>query len=291
MLPPPWNPDYGALAPREAVANNPNGLNLFLTPESVVLGEGSTFQSLSGSSPTLAGATFENCVVMFDDVEPSGISLGTGSNGPPRIDDLRGTHPTIAGGGTITLDVTQDVTWGGAQTVADAVYIGSCSSIGNGTDLMAQSYRGRGFVRAIDSNANRPERNYTVNTVGTESFYPGRLPGMAVGDDEIIPSFATRVEVSASITVNGGVGAVRLQLASSLGFGAPQPFASPLGRTTIARMNNGADMPGGGLFGNEAVAIERDNSGACGVQFEGGPGIASSTLVFTGFEDPLLASR
>lgn len=292
---PPWLADYGQIAPRECLASNPNDVNRFTTAESVVLGDGGTFASLAYANITRQYA-LENMILMFDSVAPAGISNGTAGPGAgaPRIDNARGPHPTTDGGGAITLDATQDPSWGSPQVVAKSAYLGCASSLGTGTRLMGQSYRGRGQIRAIDEvdlggTSFRPVLNTAVSSGALDPLYPGRYPGMLLADDEIIPTFTTRVDIAGQISNNGGAGTVSLDLKSSYGFGAAQPNPGGLvGVFTIGY--EGADLPGTSVFTHEFVGLDRDNTGQ--VFHTIGVGAAGTgTLVLSAYDDPFLAAR
>ncbi len=293
-VPPPWAADYGNLAPRECRVRNPNNVSPYTDPQSVVFGDGTTFLSLTyATSPTFQ--VLENCIVIYDNQAPEGLSYGQTSDAPARVDDLRGPHPTTFAGGTITLDATQDPTWGATQEVADSVYLGCVSSLGIiPNQFMAQSYQGAGRVRVIDEAVTvgttyRPTREYTVSTGILDAYYPGRYPGMLVGDDEVLPDFALHLEVSGVLTSVGGAGSVRLQLASEYGYGAQQ--ISPVLNGFWTARYAGADLPGGAAFGAEVVPIERDATGRASIYFQGGVGVASALVVLTGYTDPILAAR
>jgi hypothetical protein len=289
-VPPPWASDYGALAPSEANQKNPNGINTVTDPQSVVGGDGATFPSLITYDLLTSDFTsIESMVVLFDTAQPSGITLGhTLGSGPPRVSDIRGTHPTIAGGSTITLDATQDLTWGASQVVTDAVYIGSVSAIGTPSTISGQSYRGRGFVRVIDVQASRPYLSGVVSTAALTPLYPGRFPAMGVADDEIIPSYATRVEVSGRMTNTGGAGIAELALKSAFGFGAVAANPALLGLHRVRW--EGADLPGAAEFSTGIVPVERDQTGQCYLTALVGGG-GSWSIALHGYEDPILAQR
>jgi hypothetical protein len=291
--PPPWAVDYGDLAPRECRTRNPNNINIYTDPQAVVFGDGTTFLSLTyATSPTFQ--VLENCIVIYDNQPPAGLSYGNSGGAPVRVDDLRGPHPTTFAGGTITLDATQDVTWGATQEVADSVYLGSVGSLGIiPNQFMSQAYQGAGRVRAIDEavlagTTYRPTRQYTVSTGILDAFYPGRYPGMLVGDVEILPDYALHLELSGTLSVGAGPGAARLQIASEYGYGAQQ-ISPALNGFWTARFASG-DLPNS-EFGSEVVPIERDASGRASIYFQGGVGIASAVVVLTGYIDPILAAR
>lgn len=290
--PPPWAADYGAIAACEAVAANPNNLNPFSTNESVVLGDGSTFSSLFfGDGPNTAYHSLENMIVVFDTTAPSGITFGATLGpkaAPPRVGDVRGTHPTIAAGGTITITATQDTTWGPVQTVSDAVYLGSVSSISVAGSWMAQSYRGRGFTRVIDVAAARPYVSGVASTGVLSNLYPGRFPSMAVGNTEVIPAFATRVEVSGKLTNSGNVGISEMSIKSAFGYGAIEANPGTNGHYRVRY--NGTDLPAASEFSSGTIPVDRNNAGLCYLTaLIGGGGTYEVSLV--GFEDPILAGR
>lgn len=290
--PPPWAADYGDIAPSECRALNPNNLNTFLTLESVVLGDGGTFSSLAYGNPP-AGAQFnlENMVLVLDTTAPSGITFGANlapPDAPPRVDDIRGTHPTIAGGTAITLDASQDLTWGAAQVVNDAVYLGAISAIAIASTVAGQSYRGRGYCRMIDVAANRPRFSTGVSTGPLDPLFPGRLPGMLVGDSEIIPSFCNRVEVSAKMTNTGAAGVAEITLKSAFGHGALA--ANPSLDAVYRQRYEGGDLTNASEFSAGIVPLERDNVGTTYITgLVGGGGTIAVTL--EGYEDPILALR
>jgi hypothetical protein len=291
-VPPPWAADYGSIAPSESRHLNPNNLIMFSTAESVVLGDGSTFGSLAyGNGPAGVEFSLQNMLVVLDPTVPSGLSYGATAGpqaGPPRVDDLRGTHPTIAGGSTITLDATTDPTWGPAQIVSDAVYLGAYSSIATILLVAGQSYRGRGFVHMIDIDTRRPSFSTVVNTGALDPLLPGHFPGMQPGDNAIIPAFATRVEVSGKLTNTGAAGIAELTLKGAFGFG-PKGVNPDL--TDVQRVRfEGGDLPNASEFSTGIVALERDQSGQCYITgLVGGGGTIQVAL--QGYEDPILASR
>jgi len=292
---PPWAADYGTIAPREARVDNQNNIDFVSDASSVVIGDGFTFRSLALTNQAVPeiGPGSENAIVIWDTVSPAGISNGPLGAVPPRLDNLRGPHPLTDAGGVITLDATQDPSWGATQEVSDTVYLGCVSSLGILPQrFMAQSYRGRGFVRAIDEvdwagTSYRPAVQYVGDTGVLDPLYPGRYPAMGGGDTEVIPVFATRVEVSGELSVGAGPGAARLQLASEYGMGAPQPSPSLAGFFSLRY--EASDLPASG-FSAEVIAVERDLTGRVGVYAQvGGGGLAEFTL--TGYEDVILASR
>lgn len=294
-VPPPWNDDYGQVAPRESFVRNPNTVALFFTPESVVLGENSTFVSLAYTDALgFNEVLLRNCIIIFDTLPPEGLSYGASGTAPPRVNDMRGPHLSTIGGGTITLDTTQDVTWGGTQTVGDAVYIGSVSSLGTApVQFMAQSYQGKGHVRVIDEAVTagttyRPTREYVASTGILDPIYPGKYPGMLNADDEVLPPFVHAVDLSGTLSVGGVAGAVRLQLASEYGYGAPQISPALLGFWTVRYAQ--ADLPNS-AFGGEVIPVERNALGRSSIYFQGGAGIATGTVILTGYHDPILAAR
>lgn len=290
--PPPWASDYGTIAPSECRQLNPNNLNTFSTPESVVLGDGGSFNSLAYSNgPAGISFSLENMILIMDPTEPSGLTYGASlgpQGGPPRVDDVRGTHPTIAGGATITLDATQDPSWGAAQITSDAVYLGSVSAISVASTIVGQSYRGRGFMRLIDVAAARPYLTGVVSTAALASLYPGRFPAMAIGDIEMIPSYSTRVEVSGKITNTGLAGISELLLKSAFGFGALAANPSLIASQRIRY--EGGDLPNASEFTIGIVQLERDQTGLCYLTALLGGG-GTYEIALHGYEDPILASR
>lgn len=295
-VPAPWASDYGQVAPREAKVRNPNGLNIFSTPESVVLGDGSTFVSLAMNNPEMDNAVgAESCIVIFDTVAPVGLSYGPAGTAPVRVDDIRGPHPDTLGGSTIVLDATQDPTWGATQEVGDSVYLGCVSSLGIiPNQFMSQAYHGSGHVRVIDEGqpppgtTYRPWREYTADSGLLAAIYPGRYPGMLVSDAEVLPDFATTVYLGSSLQ-SAGAGQIRMQLASEYGYGgrAPSPAVTAIGYTVTY---NGGDLPNS-QFGTEATPIERNAANRASIYFLGGVGVGIGEVFLSGYRDPILAAR
>lgn len=288
---PPWAPDYGIIAARECIADNPLNLNRFSTPESVVLGDGSTFVSLAYANSVTFHA-LENMLVMADTVAPGGITFGFSGTGPARIDDRRGPHPTTEGGAMITLDATQDPSWGPLQEISDSVYLGSVASLGTAARLMGQSYRGRGEVQVIDKvdfggTSRRPAWSASADTGVLDAFYPGRYPAMQVGDDELLPTFVSRVFVSGENSNNGAAGVARLIYKPAFGFGGGEP--NPALGVAVAQWEGG-ELASGAQFGQLNVSLDRDQTGAAFIYATVGGGGAFRTILES-YEDPMLASR
>lgn len=283
--PPPWASDYGTIAAREAWQQNPNELSLGATSESVVGGDGSTFSALLPQTGTIA---FRSAIVIWDSVAPYGLDLSLG-NAPARVIDARGPHPVTAlgGAGTITLDATQDVTWGATQQVTESAYIGSIASLGAGL-FMAQAYKGRGYVRSLDTvdviagTGNRPIFVTVASTVGLTAFYPGRYPNMLVGDAEIIPTSAITIDLFSRFDT-ASPGPHVLQIASAFGHGATDA-ALALGSYEILENDTAT-------FGNEHVLVSRDATGFAQHLVTKGAGAIASAIGLTGYEDMFLAAR
>jgi hypothetical protein len=285
-VPPPWASDYGNIAPREAWQQNPNQLSLAGTPESVVGGDGSSFSSLAPVTSTVA---HRSAIVIWDSSTPTGLDQGPLGNASARVTDARGPHPDTAlgGAGSITLDATQDVSWGVSQIVTESVYIGSIASLGAGL-FLGQAYKGRGYVRVIDTvdviagTGNRPIFVTSASTAGLVVFYPGRWPNMAVGDAEIIPASAITVDLFSRFDVVSP-GPHVLKIASAFGFGATS-LALALGSYEVLEL-------GDATFGVEHLLVTRNVAQTAQHLVTKGAGALASAIGLTGYEDMLLAAR
>lgn len=233
--PPPWASTYGAIAPREAWQRNPNQIASSVAG-SVIGGDGDTFLSLRADNASLPGRNRRNAIVFFDTQQPQGWDEGDG-NAPVRLLDARGPHPTVAagGGGSITLDDTQDPTWGATQVVDDAVYLGALASVGT-SNFVAQSYEGGGEVRLIDTldtlggNPRRPVAVWTTDQ-NTVLFYPARFPDMLVGDDNVLPPLSS-LSLFTSFTAGNGPGTARFTVVSDFGYGKSDSGVFAVGART-----------------------------------------------------------
>ena len=237
VAPPPWPGDYGPMAPREAWQRNPNAV-AFATAGNVVGGAGSTFISLAAETPSSPGRTFRSAIVFWDSVAPYGLERGTG-NAPLQVIDARGPHPDTApgGSGTVPLAAAQDPTWGPSQSVSESVYVGALAALGLGNDFMAQTSLGAGQIRLIDLvelaglTKRRPFRQDVVD-VATTTIYPGRFPGMLVGDAAILPTSAQHVFMWYRLTT-GAAGAFAVQLFAPFGFGSIEGGVATYGGWSI----------------------------------------------------------
>ena len=215
--PPPWAGDYGNVAAREAWQRNPNAI-AFASVQNIVGGSGSTFLSLAAETTTSSGLTLRNAIVFWETSGPFGLERGAG-NAPLQVVDARGPHP-----GALTLDAAQDPTWGPTQDVTESVYIGAVSSLNVGASFMAQASSGHGVIRAIDKIdqitplIRRPFFGTNL-AAANQPLYPGRFPGMLVGDVEVLPTSADTLDVLYVFTAGTGAGNPLFVLGSELGFG------------------------------------------------------------------------
>ncbi len=108
---------------------------------------------------------------------------------------------------------------------------------------------------------------------------------MLVGDTNVLPTFANRIELASQLAA-GAVGSARLQFASEYGFGGSAVSPSLTG-TFVARYD-AADLPASG-FGAEVIPLERDQTGKVGVYAQVAAG--SVQVVLTAYNDAILASR
>jgi len=215
--PPPWAGDYGNVAAREAWQRNPNAI-AFASVQNIVGGSGSTFVSLAAETTTSPGLTLRSAIVFWETAGPAGLERGAG-NAPLQVIDARGPYS-----GALTLDATQDPTWGPTQDVTESVYIGAVSSLNVGASFMAQADLGNGHVRSIDKIdqitplIRRPFFG-TLLAAADAALYPGRFPGMLVGDPEVLPTTAQFVDVLYVFNAGAGAGNPRFLLGNELGFG------------------------------------------------------------------------
>lgn len=289
---PPWADDYGDVAPREAWQRNPNEV-LPSADHSIIDGEGSTFLSLLGSTGDTPGRAFRNAIVFIDSAAPWGTDNGASNGAPVRVIDARGPHPDTApgGSGSITLDATQDPTWGASQVVSDTVYLGACSAIAT-ANFVAQAYDGHGRIRLTDifqiagASDRRPGLESTIDVALTD-FYPGRYPGMLVGDDEIFPSAAQHVELWIRATT-GAAGAFSAKIFSKFGFGSIEGGVTTHGGWTF---ECDGSLTGAIEITEPTIELERDPDGACSFVLNVTAPGASLIMVPSAYTDAILASR
>ena len=291
--PPPWPGDYGSMAAREAWQRNPNAV-ASVSIGNVIGGQGSTFTSLSAETTSAPGRSLRSAIVLWDDVAPYGLERGAG-NAPLQVVDARGPHPNTApgGSGSITLEATQDPTWGPSQSVTETVYVGAVSALNLALDFMAQRFEGSGQVRVIDlANAfgvhRRPFGSFAVNAAAA-AFYPTRFPAMLVGDAQVLPLTTDSISVYGYF-VSGVAGVVGFAVGSAIGFGQGEPAASIvpyLGNKTIQL--NGA-LSGPVTIGEEFNRLTIDASLAGRYWLTA---LAGTSLAFalTGYVDLILAAR
>jgi hypothetical protein len=255
--PPPWADDYGPLAPREAWQRNPNAVT-FASTQNIVGGGGSTFISLSAQTTSSPGRTLRNAIVIWDVEAPYGLERGAG-NAPLQVLDARGPHPDTApgGAGSITLDATQDPTWGPDQEITETAYLGGLSSLGIALDFMAQRYEGSGEVRLLDivdavgATHRRPLGAYTTTVVGSADFYPTHYPDMLVGDVDVFPTTTDSISLYAYF-VTGVAGVVGFSIGSGgVGFGQ-----SELDAALVPYIGNRSIQINGALSGAVTIAEE-----------------------------------
>jgi hypothetical protein len=285
--PPPWADDYGPLAPREAWQRNPNAVT-FASTQNIVGGGGSTFISLSAQTTSSPGRTLRNAIVIWDIEAPYGLERGAG-NAPLQVLDARGPHPDTApgGAGSITLDATQDPTWGATQEITETAYIGGLSSLGTGAHIMGQTYRGRGVVQAIDfmdfgASAFRPGIRVTATTA-SGTLYPSRFPGMLVGDDSILPSTTLAVYISGDSDVTGGNHI--LDVREELGQGFPGAV-NAVGSNRFASDATTVDIEWSASW----IRVGVDGSLSCIFSLDAGTA-GTISLVLAGCEDAILGAR
>jgi len=286
LVPPPWASDYGPLAPREAKATNPNQLDLLATPDSIVFGDGSTFTSLGlGFAPLEAGPTFVNCIPIWDDQGPNGIDRGPLSTAPIRIVDARGNTS-----GSLTLDATQDPSWGNTQVVTESVYIGAVSATGG--QFIAQAYRGAGEVWMIDEvdvvagTGAKPIRR-DVADVALTTFKPGGFPSMdqAGVEPTILPTAALWAKVG-TVFEGGNLNAVvALIVGANFGSGAAD-------QTLVAEYRVRLDNTSQPAFAaDDTFEVGLDASGQAQLAATVAAGGATSILFLQGYKDAFLATR
>lgn len=290
--PPPWGATYGAIAPREAWQYNPNEIDVS-DPSSVIYGDGETFKSLVAETSLTPGRARRNCIVFFDTFAPSGTDVGLGSNAPRRVIDARGPHPDTApgGAGSITLDDTQDPSWGSTQVVTETVYVGTVSSLGT-ADFVGQVYEGAGRVRLIDTvqiagmTKRRPFRDDTSG-VGATDLYPGKYPGMLVGDDPIFPESAFEVGMWLRWTSGSDGSPAIVKIYSKHGFGMIDGPATHGGWS----MEFDTGTAGEWEITRHAIEVQLDASGSCEFSFTDA-GLGSSVMwTPMWYGDLLLAAR
>lgn len=289
--PPPWMSDYGNIAPREAWQRNPNEVSQG-DDHSIVNGQGGTFKSLVGQASDTVGRNLKNAIVIFDDQPPWGADDGLSGGAPVRIADARGPHPETApgGSGSITLDDTQDPSWGSAQVIAETVYLGSVSSIGT-SNFVAQAYVGHGEVLLIDEVdlAAMSGRRPALKETGTQAltdFFPGHYPDMLSTDDPIIPDYADVYVGAVLVTGNAG-GTAFAAVGDAFGFGSPDG-ASIIGRYTV-----GVDTTETKNVSmcNDRIRIARGSSGEAVYQTTSPGGSFALTIWLRGWHDHFLADR
>jgi hypothetical protein len=280
--PPPWADDYGPLAPREAWQRNPNAVT-FASTQNIVGGGGSTFISLSAQTTSSPGRTLRNAIVIWDIEAPYGLERGAG-NAPLQVLDARGPHPDTApgGAGSITLDATQDPTWGPDQEITETAYLGGLSSIGVTLDFMAQTNRGRGVIQIIDAGTRRQAISVTA-TSATGTLYPGRFPGMLVGDDVLTPASTQAVFIGGESDVTAGNHV--LDVREQLGQGFPS-IGTLLGANRFASDATVVDIE----FGSAWMRVGVDLNASCLFTIDAGTA-GSVRLTLAGFEDAILAAR
>jgi hypothetical protein len=293
-VPPPWNAsDYGIIAPREAWQRNPNQIP-YANAQNIVGGSGTTFASLSAETTTSPGLTFRNAIVIWDSVAPYGLERGAG-NAPVQIVDARGPHPNhaVGGSGTLGLDATQDPTWGATQDTTDSVYVGSVASLNLAADLMAQSTRGS-EVRVLDAldflggfvATRRPVIAYTANQVDV-AIYPGRFPGMLIGDTEVIPQSADLIQCRAAFTAGIGPGTASFNLSSAYGFGRPDNGALVFDGL-VAQIDTATAADYGVA---DDVWLNRSAAQSLRASLTIAAGSTSLVIALIGYEDEFLAAR
>ena len=264
--PPPWPGDYGPMAPREAWQRNPNAVP-FAAPGNVIGGAGTTFRSLAAETTSSPGRSLRNAIVLWDDVGPYGLERGAG-NAPLQVIDARGPHPDTApgGAGSITLATAQDPTWGPSQTVTESVYLGAVSALGLANDFMAQTYTGHGRVRLTDlvqiagATKRRPYREIIAGVGAITAFYPGRFPGMLVGNTQVLPITAQQLELWARF-VSGTGGNVFAQIFSGFGFGSLEGGLSSTGGWAAGTIDTTATNSI--TFIEPAIELEVNANGEC----------------------------
>lgn len=289
-VPPPWVSDYGALAPREAWQRNPNAVT-FASAQNIVGGSGTTFRSLAAETATSPGMTLRNAVVIWDSVGPYGLERGAG-NAPLQVTDTRGPHPDTApgGAGSITLLASTDPTWGNTQVVSDSAYLGAVSSLNTGS-FMAQFSAGAGRIRLIDVvqiaglTKNRPYREDTAD-VALTSIYPGKYPDMLVGDDNILPISAQRLDLWFRLST-GNAGAFSAALFPALGFGTIEGGVNTHGGWSIT---TDGSLSGAITMTEADVELELNASGAVSYTLNV-TGAASMLMTPSAYTDALLAAR
>lgn len=290
-VPPPWAADYGNIAPREAWQRNPNEVDTS-NAQSIVFGSGNSFKSLIAETVLTPGRALKNAIVIWDSNAPWGTDIGLGNNAPRRVIDARGPHPAVApgGAGSITLDATQDTTWGATQVVSEAAYIGAVSSIGGGA-FSAQALIGRGVIAMIDAldtsaaTGNRPIYKET-STVGLTSIFPGQYPAMGIGGatPSILPQSATWVRMGVLMATGTGTGTVSVAVNSDLGFGAPA--ASQVGGY---RIQVSATVNPSAVF-EDYFDLGLDNTGMCKYRVASDTDFAA-VFFLAGYTDQILAAR
>ena len=283
---PPWLNDYGAIAPREARVENPNQVSLVATADSVVFGDGSTFISLGLGTAGDAGPTFRNGFVIWDDLPPGGIENGPVGTAPPRVVDKRGPST-----GSLTLDATQDPSWGNVQSVVESAYIGAASATGG--QFVAQSYRGAGRVVYVDEldipagTGARPIRR-EVADVGASTFRPGAYPNMDQGGGEIdvLPDVALTADLGL-VFDGGAAGAVVAALVYGQ-FGQGQPDQTVGLGGYRQRLDNTAQP----AYADDArFEIELGTSRDANLALTLTAGGATAILWLAGYQDALLGAR
>lgn len=293
VAPPPWVADYGDIAPREAWHRNPNEVN-YSNAESIIVGEGSTFASLASFDAPYQH--FRNGIVFWTATAPNGIESSIIGN-VFQVRDARGPHPDtdVGGSGSITLDPTNDPTWGTPQVISDSCYVGSLASLT--ATFMGQNYRGSGYVQIIDSvdfaypaSGQRPVHNLNANTGGLVAFYPGRFPDMLVGDDEVIPAGVSTIELHTAYAT-GTLGVTNVAIRSAFGFGGAAPATS--GGSHLTQVDTGST--GAMLLHREHVRVSRlvdDGSTvqSCEITLLVATGTEHS-MALCAYEDLILAAR
>jgi hypothetical protein len=291
-VPPPWPGDYGPMAPREAWQRNPNAVP-FATAGNVVGGSGPTFVSLAAETPSSLGRTFKSAIVFWDDVAPSGLERGAG-NAPLQVVDARGPHPDTApgGAGSVTLEATQDPTWGPSQTASESVYLGAVSSLNLANNFMAQADTGAGRLRLIDLvqiaglTKRRPYREDALD-VALTSVYPGRFPGMLVGNPSIFPVGAQQVEMWVRYTT-GAAGAFQAALFPPFGFGAIEGGVATLGGWSVSVDGS---LSGAMTMTSPTIELELGASGQVSYFLNVTAPGGSFIMAPTSYVDALLAAR
>ncbi len=290
--PPPWPGDYGPMAPREAWQRNPNAV-AFATAGNVVGGAGSTFISLAAETPSSPGRTFRSAIVFWDSVAPYGLERGTG-NAPLQVIDARGPHPDTApgGSGTVPLTAAQDPTWGPSQSVSESVYVGALAALGLANNFMAQADQGSGVLRVIDvidqisPNIRRPFFS-TALAAANAPLYPGRFPGMLVGNPTVLPTSMQSVDVLWSWEAGSGAGNPTFIIGAELGFGRTDNVnyvGATSARVDTATVTNLA-------LANEMNRVVVSASGSLRYSLAIAAGGTALRVGLSGYLDALLAAR